>query len=286
MNVLKPDISVAPPVGSVPRVISYVASGGVAALGPHYAAIQKAVSELVKSWSPKWMVFGGDNVWPDTLQSSSDAAWDPYQQEIDDEKVFPVCGVVELARGYPITELARFPYLPGNRTTYVVRDDLVSIYVLNTESTALGVDAISDQNAWLDRELSNSPTHWNIVFQYGAGWSNEIDLVPGDARHRWAAEKPGVDLVVCGRPKVYERFKVGGSCMVVNAGIGGSPLSAFSVSPVQAPLAQSSVHYGAVRITVYPDRIVVAAIEPGGEFPIKFDEVVIIKASTQKFRPS
>lgn len=285
MNAKIPIISQSTPVGSLPRVISYVASGGVAALGEPRAFYQRRVSEMVKSWSPKFLIFGGDNVWPGTDQSSSDAAWDPYQQEIADEKVFPVCGIVELGEGYPISELGRFPYLPGNRTTYVVRDDLVSIYVLNTELSSFGVDAISDQNAWLDQQLATSPTHWNIVAQYGSGWSNQVDLVPGDSQHRWAAQKPGVDLVLCGRPKLYERFRIGGACMVVNAGIGGSPLSTFSTSPVHPALAQSNAYYGGVRIQAYTDRLVVGAFNAQGEFPTKFDEVVIVKQSTQKLRP-
>lgn len=280
MNAIKPTIWTRAPFTSVPEVFAFTASHGVAPLGAEYAARQEAVANMIKGWVPKWIFFGGDNVWPTAIEANSDVSWAYWAEEIAEEIVFPAMGIIELHAGYPILELQRFPYLPEPKTYYLIRTSTVTFYVLNTEDDHAGNDENSDQKVWLDRELTNSPTHWNVVIQYGAGWTSTTGLAPGDLRHRWTSTHPRIDALLCGQPLNYERFAIAGRPPIINVGIGGQTQLPFGSTPTAGSMKRITGEYGALRITATDTELDFALFEALGEFPDILDRLTLKRDHT------
>jgi hypothetical protein len=280
MNAAKPTVWSRAPINHVPEVFAFTASHGVAPLGAEYAARQEAVANMIKGWVPKGIIFGGDNVWPTAIPENSDVSWSYWAEEIAEEVVYPVMGIIELHAGYPILELQRFPYLPEPKTYYMIRTEIITFYILNTENDRDGNDANSDQKAWLERELTNSPTHWNVVVQYGAGWTSTQGLAPGDLNHRWTVTHPRIDALLCGQPLNYERFAIAGYPPVINVGVGGQTQLPFGTVPTAGSVKRITGEYGAVRITATDTELDFSLFEAMGDFPDIIDRVTLNKDET------
>lgn len=280
----KPIVSVRAPLVTKPAVFAFTAAHGVAPLGPAEAARQGSVAGMIKGWSPDGIFFGGDNVWPEVNESTSGQVWDYWLDEIADEKVFPAMGVIELAAGYPIQELNTFPYLPAPKTFYKVSFPLIAFFVLNTQLDQQGSNQLSDQAAWLNRELDGSTAHWNVVVQYGTGWTSTIGIAPGDPEHKWSSVHPRIDLVLGGQQRNYERFAIAGRPVIVNVGIGGADQSEFSGTITPGSVFRSNTDFGALRITVTDTEMDLSAFGSLAEFPYIFDRLTLVKDVCTKDR--
>ena len=280
----QPIQSVRAPLVTKPAVFAFTSAHGVAPLGPTEADRQESVANMIKGWTPSGIFFGGDNVWPEANESTSDIAWDYWLNEIAEEKVFPAMGVIELAAGYPIHELVRFPYLPAPKTFYKIAYPLVTFFVLNTQLDQAGSDQLSDQRVWLFRELDASTTHWNIVVKYGTGWTSTLNLAPGDPEHRWPTEHSRVDLVLGGQQRNYERFAIAGKPVIINVGIGGAEQSDFNPVITPGSAFRTNVNFGAVRLTITDSEMDLSAFGSLAEFPYIFDRLTLVKDACTKDR--
>ena len=266
-----------------PSVFSFTAAHGVSPLGPTEAARQESVATMIKGWNPEGIFFGGDNVWPEVNESTSAVAWDYWRDEISDQKVWPAMGVIEHQGGYPVKELDTFPYLPEPKLYYKVVFPLVTFFVIDTErfvnvsGNPLGVEKISDQMRWLYGEIDGSFSKWNVVVQYGAGWTSSPEFVPGSEDHQWTSNHPKVDVVLCGQGGAYERFAISGRPPIINVGIGG--VGQRGVSPAATPgsVVRSDDKYGAIRILVTDNEMDLSAIRSTGDVPLIFDRLTLTK---------
>jgi hypothetical protein len=194
------------------------------------------VANLVKSWSPDFIITTGDNNYPSGSAATIDENVGqyyadylaPYTGEFGsgstENRFFPTLGNHDWDT--PGAE-PYFDYftLPGNERYYDFTWGPVHLFALDSDSREPdGVSSSSPQAAWLERRLADSTAPWKIVYFHHAPYSSGIH---GPVEWmRWPFKEWGADAVLSGHDHTYERLLVDGLYYIVN-GVGGGPIYDF-----------------------------------------------------------
>jgi tartrate-resistant acid phosphatase type 5 len=223
----------------------------------------RSVSDLVKSWSPDFIITTGDNNYPNGAYETIDANIGQYYHEYihpykgiygdgaDTNRFFPSLGNHDY-----YTDNAR-PYLeyfdlPGNGRYYDFTWGPVHLFAINANyQEPDGVGRSSVQADWLRRGLASSNLPWKIVYMhhppYSSGYQGSIDWV------RWPYKEWGATAVLSGHDHTYERLLVDGFPYFVN-GLGGGARYPFK-DILPGSQVRFSDNHGAMLVTASSSHI-------------------------------
>jgi hypothetical protein len=190
----------------------------------------QAVAEMVKRWSPDFIVTTGDNNYPFGEVATIDANIGQYYHEFiapyqggygagaETRRFFPVLGNHDWDVGYPRPYLAYFS-LPEPQTFYTFEWGPARFFMLDSDpDEPAGVQKWSEQAQWLSGALGASTAAWNIVVLHHAPFSSGHH--GSSTWMRWPYRAWGADLVLAGHDHTYERLYRSGIPYIVN-GLGG-----------------------------------------------------------------
>ncbi len=230
-----------------------------------------AVSNLVKSWNPEFIITTGDNnyLYGDSLTIDTNIGFYyhqyiyPYSGKYSNSdtttknRFFPSIGNHDLltANGQPYYN---YFSLPNNERYYDFVWGDVHFFSLNSDSSGGhepdGTAANSFQAGWLMGKLSTSTSKWNIVYFHHAAFSSG-GTHGSSSWMQWPFEQWGVTAVLGGHDHVFERLLVGKIPFFVN-GLGGRN----GIYALNAPLPESKKQYngnfGAMKISAFADSII------------------------------
>lgn len=229
--------------------------------GPNEAA----VANLVKSWSPEYILTTGDNNYPDGASSAIDRNIGQYYHNY----IKPYSGgygsAADVNRFYPclgnhdVITAGGAPYfqyftLPGNERYYDFIKGNVHFFAINSDpSEPNGTSSGSVQATWLKNKLAASTSKWKIVFFHHSPYTS--DAVHGSqAWMQWPFKAWGADVVLSGHSHVYERVRRDSFTYFVN-GLGGHSKYSLSPSPVSGSQIRYNANYGAMKVVVRQDTL-------------------------------
>lgn len=234
-----------------------------------------AVSNLVKSWNPDFIVTVGDNNYPNGEAATIDQNVGQYYHDF----IYPYLGSYGAGatknRFWPAlgnhdwlsADGMAQPYLdyftlPNNERYYEFVEGPVHFFVLdNDDPEPDGIVVTSTQALWLQTQLALSITPWQLVIMHHPAYSS-------GATHgsypevQWPYQAWGADAVLAGHEHQYERLDVAGFPYFVT-GTSGDLTSAFD-----PPLPESVVRYndkhGAMRVEASASQVVFQFINKDG----------------------
>jgi len=216
-----------------------------------------AVSELIKSWSPEFIITGGDNVSTGDDYSNIDELYGDYISDtISENHFWPALGnhdYTDPPNG--LADYLEFFTLPGNERYYSFVRAGIHFFVLNSESAEPdGRNITSVQHEWLRVQAAISTVKWKIAIvhkaPYGIG-----NHAPGNSTMRWDYKDLGLDLVMSGHDHNYARFEVDGFPYLV-AGTGGAKMdSPCGVDTEGFNQECYDGNYGAIKCSVNCERL-------------------------------
>ncbi|MEM1269729.1 MAG: metallophosphoesterase, partial [Bacteroidota bacterium] len=205
-----------------------------------------AVSRLIDSWDPEFIVTTGDNNYPKGEQRSIDRCiGEPYADYIapykgqfgqgaTTNKFFPSLGNHDW---YSITcsgDTCTGPYfdffeLPGNERYYDFVRGPVHFFIINSNSAEpAGIDPNSAQARWLRDKLAASTSCWQAVILHHPPFSSSTR--GGTPVMRWPYAAWGADMVLAGHEHLYERLTRDGIPYIITGAGGRSPYN-FARTP-------------------------------------------------------
>jgi hypothetical protein len=241
--------------------------------GPH----ELAVSKLVKSWGPAFVITTGDDYYTPAggtgtarYDRSTGAYYSRWLKDINTSGTirpsgeatinafFPALGNHDYSDARPAlrTYLTYFK-LPGtgfintsgNERYYDYVEGPVHFFVLNSNKQEPGgTGSTSAQARWLKRQLASSTSTWNVVYDHHPPYSSD-KLHGSSAYMRWPFAAWGADVVFSGHSHTYERITRGGITYFVN-GLGGAPRYAFAATHVAGSARRFKADWGAQKVTV------------------------------------
>lgn len=225
------------------------------------------VADLVKSWSPQFIITTGDNSY-DTDGSDMDSGENYYDVNVGqhysdfifpfgtgqsstytstatENKFFPAVG----NHDYISDSLSAFQgyfSLPGNERYYDFQKGGIHFFCLNsgiaTDGDVVEPDVLSgsatqhraDESImanWLEGKLAASKAHWKVVYFHHAPHSSDINAATnkGEPSMRWPFHDWDVDVVISGHGHQYERLKDTANLNFpyIVNGAGGAPLRGY-----------------------------------------------------------
>lgn len=249
------------PVISNSQNVKFAAIGDYGFANP----FELAVSNLVKSWNPEFIITLGDNNYVYGEASKIDSNIGQYYHEFiypyygafgsgaTVNKFFPSLGNHDL---YTLNGQAYFDYftLPGNERYYDFTKGDIHFFAVDFDPTEPdGIDSNSVQGQWLKNKLSLSTQKWKIVYGHHSPYSSS--LYHG-SQHiiQWPYKRWGASAVLSGHDHLYERLYVGNLTYIVN-GLGGYP-SRYDFGPaIAGSQVRYNGNYGAMLINSYNDSL-------------------------------
>lgn len=243
-------------------------------------APEAQVADMVKSWSPDFIVTVGDNNYPlgsnGTIVHNIGDYYGEYIYNPDapenqrcrgkatDEKMnrfFPAPGNHD---NYAVPELQ--PYLdyftlPGNERNYEFSWGPVQFFSMNTKVAGNIKCCDSPEAEWLARTIATTDYPFRFVYFHHPPYS--VSKHGSSESLRWPFEQMGVDVVFSGHEHVYERINPVGStktAYIVCGNSGRTELYPCNVNPLD--LTAYSVicddqHYGALKVRVSKTRAII-----------------------------
>jgi tartrate-resistant acid phosphatase type 5 len=226
-------------------VARFAVIGDYGLAGPN----ERAVADLVETWTPDFVVTTGDNNYPDGKATTIDENIGQYYHEF----IAPYTGSygagAETNRFYPSLgnhdwhPRGAQPYLdyftlPGNERYYDVARGPVHLFAIDSDpSEPDGVTSDSTQGQWLQGALAASSGCWDLVFFHHPAFSSGQH--GSTSEMQWPFQAWGADAVLNGHDHLYERLLVDGFPYFVD-GLGGAEIYQF-----QTPVPGSQVRYNA-----------------------------------------
>lgn len=199
---------------------------------------ERSVSDMVKSWTPDFIISLGDNNYGKgefrTLRQNIGKYYGDYIYNFDASsdykcngqafrdsinRFFPCPGNHDTYNRNGMTPYLNYFTLPGQENFYKFVWGSITFYSLDSE-----LENIDLQRLWLFEELEKSYTPFNVVFFHSSPWSTgphgNNELMQWDFYHH------GVDLVLTGHDHIYSRIEKidePGMYYIVN-GLGGKSL--------------------------------------------------------------
>jgi glucose/arabinose dehydrogenase len=225
---------------------------------------ESAVSNLVKSWKPEYIITTGDNNYPDGAASTIDANIGQYYQNYikpyngsyglgsDINRFFPTLGNHDYVTTGATPYLNYFT-LPGNERYYDFVKGNVHFFAINSNTNeADGYSSSSAQAAWLQNALASSSAKWKIVYFHHSPYCS--DQVHGSIPYmQWPFKQWGADIVLSGHSHVYERI-MKDIPYIVN-GLGGHSKYSIVSTPVSGSQVRYNSAFGALQVTVRTDTL-------------------------------
>lgn len=253
-------------------------------------AHERAVADLVASWSPEFVVALGDDYYAtaggagtERYDASTGTFYCPWLKDVPAEgprcsrgtaarnAFFPALGNHDYsdARPSPDTYLAYFT-LPGtgftstsgNERYYDFIEGSVHFFVLNSNPDEPdGITPDSAQGRWLQDGLAQSGSRFNVIVDHHPPYSS--DQVHGSTSFmQWPFAEWGADAVLSGHAHDYERIVREPLVYFVN-GLGGAQRYAFG-KPVVGSASRFQANWGAQKVTVQGDTMLFEFYEVGG----------------------
>ena len=211
------------------------------------------VSELARSWQPKFIITSGVNSYSGDYDADVGAFWHdfifPYYGTHGNGAAFnlfwPAVSNKDWDNGN-LSEFKLFFRLPNNERYYeLVRGDVHFFFIDSDAREADGNGPASTQAAWLAAKAALSTAAWKVVVQnlppYSSG--NNVGSVTNS---QWDFASMGINLVLSSGSSTYERLLIGGVNYIVN-GLGGAPIETFT-TPVSGSVTRFSDEFGALRL--------------------------------------
>lgn len=279
------------------RVDKFTEPPGVtfAAIGDFGAdnARELAVADQVASWNeaegPDFVVTVGDNRYGDGLDMDTAVGkyYCPYLHgaaagancggsDSDINRFFPSLGNHDYNDGGGLSEYLAYFDLPGrgaattgssgNEQWYDFIKGPVHFFAIDSQAALNDPSSASAQQVWLENELEQSPTEWQVVFFHHSPYSSSTSHGSTPAM-QWDFAAWGADLVLSGHDHIYERVERDGIVYVVT-GLGGK-----QASPVGSPIPGSQVLLtteggatlnGAARIEADADSLAIEYVTSDG----------------------
>jgi tartrate-resistant acid phosphatase type 5 len=226
----------------------------------------RAVADLVKSWSPDFIITTGDNNYPrggaDTIDKNIGRLYGayiaPYKGQYGPgattNRFFPSIGNHDL---HADDGKAYFDYftLPGNERYYEFTAGPVHFFALNSDFREPdGRKSRSTQGDWLRKAVAASDACWRVAYFHHPPYASSGK----QAKHmRWPFAEWGIDLAFAGHLHAYERLFLDGVTYVI-VGLSGGARNRFEqvLSISQARYREA---HGALLATVR-----------GGELTLEF----------------
>ena len=236
------------------------------------------VSELVKSWSPRFILTLGDNNYGDGNLSTIEGnisnyycdyiynpdAPDGYQctGSANDEKqnrFFPSIGNHDYYNDDKILPYLSFFSLPGKEAYYEFKWGSVHFFAINSGEHGEADCCDSEQAVWLQEKLRESDRPFKVVFFHHPPYSS--------SRHgstesmQWPFEEWGASAVFSGHEHNYQKitFKDDPTFPYVVNGLGGrSSFYECDKTPLDPELFDSfcfNQNYGAIQATATQEQL-------------------------------
>lgn len=242
------------------------------------SAGELAVSQLVKSWNPEFILANGDCDYVLDYDLSNGQYYQEYiapyvgaygSGAADGvNKFFPTPANHDWdADGVGATTLAKFLAFftgtPGNRRYYELVRGPVHFFLLSSDQREPdGNTSTSKQAEWLRAKMMLSPARWKAVLIHDPPYTNHVDT-PGILTSRWPFEDWGADIVVSGDAHSHQRFLIDGFNYIVN-GTGGAALSGFIAPDIAGTVIKYNENYGALKCFADCDTLTFEFINVAG----------------------
>ncbi|HWS87565.1 MAG TPA: fibronectin type III domain-containing protein [Pyrinomonadaceae bacterium] len=215
------------------------------------------VANLVKGWTPDFIVTVGDNNYPDGEAATIDANIGRYYHEYmhpysgaygagaAENRFWPSVGNrdYENQAGAPLQPYLDYFTLPGNERYYDFVRGPVHFFVVNSDSREPhGVESTSTQALWLKGRLAASTAPWKLVVMHHPPFSSRTSW----PKLQWPFREWGATAVLTGHAHIYERILKDGLPYITN-GLGGESLGSFSTA-IEGSIVRFGSDYGAMRV--------------------------------------
>lgn len=230
---------------------------------------QHAIADELAADAPDFVLHTGDVVFPrGGLCHYGLRYFGPYEDLVGNSPVVPAIGEIDLKsnNGRAFREIFSLPTTTSEPAPLYHAFDYgpVHVVVLDSElyerNDRSGIDA---QRDWLTADLRANTLPWMVVVLHRPLYSSTsgavddtigVDLQP-------IFEANGVDLVLSGHVRNYERFQPGDGITYVVTGGGGAGLQALGSD--RTSVAAASVHHF-LSIEATPDRLSARVIDDTG----------------------
>lgn len=243
------------------------------------SAGELAVSELVKSWSPSFILANGDcdylgnydlttgKYYQEYLSPYTGAYGDGAADGVNKFWAVPANHDWDADGGPGSTTLAKFLAFfsmnPNNKRYYELVRGPVHFFLLSSDNREPdGNTQTSKQGEWLRTKLALSPARWKVVLIHDPPYTNHVDK-PGILASRWPFEDWGADIVISGDAHSYQRFSIDGFPYLVN-GAGGAGLTAFFAPDIAGTVTKYNTKHGALKCVVDCDTLSFEFIDTDG----------------------
>jgi tartrate-resistant acid phosphatase type 5 len=249
-------------------VISNSQNVKFAAIGDYGKSGSKelAVSNLVKSWNPEFIITLGDNNYDLGEQSTIDLNIGQYYHEFISpyfgsygqgdtiNRFFPALGNHDWYTSGAAAYLAYFT-LPGNERYYDFIKGDIHFFVIDSDTNEPdGIDSNSVQALWLKNQLALSSQKWNVIYFHHSPYCSSS--VHGSLiTTQWPFKSWGATTVLTGHDHVYERLTINNFTYFVN-GLGGNPTLYSFGTPIAGSQIRYNANNGAMFINSYNDSLV------------------------------
>jgi tartrate-resistant acid phosphatase type 5 len=247
-------------------VTEFAAIGDYGKSGPS----ELAVSNLVKSWNPDYIVTLGDNNYDLGEASTIDINIGQYYHEFiypytggygagdTVNRFFPSMGNHDWYTASGSGYLNYFT-LPGNERYYDFVKGNIHFFVVDSDPNEPdGRDSNSIQAQWLKAALAASASTYNIVYFHHSPYSSSA-YHGSQIIMQWPFKKWGANLVMSGHDHLYERLVKDGLTYIVN-GLGGYSTIYSFATPLPESVVRYNNNYGAMQFKSYNDSLVVKFI--------------------------
>lgn len=250
----------APAAAATAERVRFAVIGDYGWAGPNALA----VANLVKGWSPDFIVTVGDNNYDLGAATTIDANIGQYYAGYigsyaggygpgaATNRFFPVLGNHDWGTGSELPYTSYFA-LPGNERYYDIQWGIVHLFAVDSDThEPHGTSAGSTQGAWLQTQLSASTACWKLVAMHHPPYSSGAH--GSQAYMQWPYQQWGADAVLSGHDHLYERIVRNNFPYFVN-GLGGRSQYSFATSPVAGSASRYNAKYGAMLVDAYPSAI-------------------------------
>lgn len=241
------------------------------------------VADLVKSWSPDFIVTVGDNNYEkgraedidDNIGAYFRDYIHPYLGKLGEQnsgeetlvnRFFPALGNHDWDSMSCTEGLCTGPYLdyftlPGNERYYSFEWGAVRFFVLDSDPHEPdGITPLSNQAMWLRDELQSSTATWNLAIAHHAPYSSG-SRHGGHKEMQWPFDQWGIDAVLAGHDHIYERLEIDDTVYFVN-GLGGKSRHGLRVEMVKGSQFSYNADYGAMLVEANDAQIMFQFITP------------------------
>jgi predicted phosphodiesterase len=223
-----------PKYANISQVIAVISDFGTA------RKAQRAVSKMVATFEPSFVVTAGDNIYT-KKKGYKKLVGDYYPQ-----RIVPVPGNHDYLEGIEKYD-AYFGTTPTTRTYVHQAESGVDFFLIDTDPGLNSYTVRSEQMEWLKAATYASSAIYKIVVMHHPPFSSGKH---GSTRkYQWDFASLGIDMVISGHDHTYERIVRDGVTYVV-VGTGGAKLYDCRKKRVEGSVLCNDRNYGAMMLNV------------------------------------